>query len=232
VHLDGDRARHDTLVAQGGVYLRAVSAIKTALGSGHRVNINCTVFAEEDAATLAAFFDEVTSWGITGITVAPGFRYPHAPRGDVFLGRQRSQALFRGLLTERRRRHWPLNHSPLYLEFLAGRRDFACSPWGSPTRNVFGWQRPCYLLDEGSASSFDSLLGETDWNRYGSDRHPKCTDCMAHCGYEPTAVIESLAHPLGTLRSMLARPASLQTRNSRARRIAAFCRGQQPSSKL
>ncbi len=199
LHLDGRRQRHDAVVGREGVYERAVAALKAALALGHRVTVNCTVFSGEEPAALAAFLDEMTELGVGGITVAPGFAYERAPGSDLFLDRTRSRTVFRALLEGFGRRRWPLNHSPFYLEFLAGRREFDCTPWGSPTRNVFGWQRPCYLLNEGSTERFAELLETTSWDRYGSDRHPQCSNCMAHCGYEPTAVIESFRHPLAAI---------------------------------
>jgi hopanoid biosynthesis associated radical SAM protein HpnH len=197
IHLDGDRERHDEMVCQDGVFDRAVEAVQLALRKGFRVTINCTLFQGESAARVASFFDYVTELGVEAITVSPGFSYEHAPRQDVFLQRETVHALYRDIFQRAQGRKWKFNHSSLYLDFLAGNQSYQCTPWGNPTRNVFGWQKPCYLLvGEGYAPSFKALMEETDWDRYGSDRNPKCAQCMAHCGYEPTAVNDAFAHPL------------------------------------
>ncbi|EAR22401.1 adenosyl-hopene transferase HpnH [Nitrococcus mobilis] len=198
VHLDGNRERHDESVCQEGVFDKAVAAIRKARDRGFRVNINCTLFQGEDPAAVADFFDFVTELGVEGITVSPGYSYERAPRDDVFLARSQSKHLFREVFRRgyRRRRRWPLSHSALFLDFLAGNQTYECTPWSNPTYNVFGWQRPCYLLaDEGYAATFKELMEETDWERYGTGRNPKCDNCMAHCGYEGSAVADTLLHP-------------------------------------
>lgn len=202
VHLDGNQRRHDASVCQDGVYDRAVEAIREARRRGYRVTVNCTLFQGELADEVADFFDEVTSLGVAGITVAPGFSYERAPAQDVFLQRTTSMELFRSIfrLGRERSRAWPFHHSSLYLDFLAGNQNYACTAWGNPTRNVFGWQRPCYLLvDEGYTPTYKALLEETDWDAYGVGRNPKCGNCMMHCGFEPTAVADAVAHPLKAL---------------------------------
>ena len=209
VHLDGNRERHDESVCQEGVFDKAVAAIRKARERGFRVNINCTLFQGEDPAAVADFFDFVTELGVEGITISPGYSYEHAPRHDVFLARSQSKTLFREVFRRgrRRRRRWPLSHSALFLDFLAGNQTYECTPWSNPTYNVFGWQRPCYLLvDEGYAPTFKALMEETDWERYGTGRNPKCDNCMAHCGYEGSAVVDTLLHPLKALRVALRGP--------------------------
>lgn len=206
IHLDGDREHHDTSVSQPGVFDRVIPAIREALSRGFRVTINCTLFQGESPKEIAEFFDYVTDLGVEGVTVSPGFSYEHAPRDDVFLQRQETKQLFRDVF-KRRAKKWPLNHSALYLDFLAGNQHYECTPWGNPTRNVFGWQRPCYLLvDEGYASSFSELMNETRWDQYGIGRNPKCANCMAHCGFEPTAVNDAVANPLKALITSLRGP--------------------------
>jgi hopanoid biosynthesis associated radical SAM protein HpnH len=201
VHLDGDRERHDEMVCQEGVFDRAVEAIRLALGRGFRVTINCTLFNGESPERVAEFFDFATQLGVEGVTVSPGFSYERAPRQDVFLQRDATRNLYRRIFALGRRRGWKFNHSSLYLDYLAGNQNYQCTPWGNPTRNVFGWQRPCYLLvDEGYAPSFKALMEETDWESYGYGRNAKCAQCMAHCGYEPTAVNDALAHPLKAIK--------------------------------
>ncbi len=199
IHLDGLREVHDASVCQEGVFDRAVRAIRAARERGFRVNVNCTLFTSASADDVVAFFDFVTELGVEGITVSPGFEYEKAPDRESFLRRDRTKTLFRDIFRAGRGRRWPLNHSVLYLDFLAGNRQYRCTPWGNPTRNVFGWQRPCYLLGEGYAASFRELMEETDWESYGTGAYEKCANCMAHCGYEPTAVNDTLAHPLRAL---------------------------------
>ena len=195
VHLDGTREVHDRSVCREGVYDKAVRAIVAARDRGFRVSINCTLFAGIDADEIAEFFDSVAELGVDGVTVSPGYAYERAPDQRHFLNRRKTKELFRAVFARGRGRKWPLNHSPLYLDFLAGNRDYRCTPWGNPTRNVFGWQRPCYLLGEGYASSFRELMEETDWESYGTGNYEKCADCMAHCGYEATAVEDLASHP-------------------------------------
>lgn len=197
IHLDGNKARHDASVCQDGVFDIAVDAIKLALGKGFRVTVNCTLFQNETADEVVKFLDYVTELGVEGITIAPGFSYEHAPQQDVFIKSKDVKDLFRGIFSIGKNRKWKLNHSGLYLDFLAGNQDYECTPWGNPTRNVFGWQKPCYLLaDEGHVDTFQELLDTTPWEKYGNASNVKCVNCMAHCGYEATAVEDMLAHPL------------------------------------
>jgi hopanoid biosynthesis associated radical SAM protein HpnH len=199
VHLDGNRERHDALTRQG-VYDSAVEAIKLACAKGFRVTINCTLYEGMTAEEIAEFFDFVMALGVEGITLSPGYRYTHAPQEDMFLKRTRSKYLFREIFKIAKGRKWRFNQSGLFLDFLAGNQAYQCTPWGNPTRNVFGWQKPCYLLvDEGYAMSFKALMEETDWSRYGIGRNPKCANCMLHSGFEPTAVEDTLTHPFKAL---------------------------------
>ncbi len=212
VHLDGNRERHDESVCQEGVYDKAVAAIRLARERGFRVTVNCTLFTGEDPGQVAEFFDTAMGLGIEGITVSPGYSYSHAPRQDVFLERSASKRLFREIFRRRkqrkqRRKDWHFNHSALFLDFLAGNQSYQCTPWSNPTYNIFGWQRPCYLLsDEGYAPSFRALIEDTEWERYGVGRNPRCNNCMAHCGYEGTAVDDAFSHPLKALSVALRGP--------------------------
>ncbi len=207
VHLDGSRDRHDTSVCRTGVFDQAVEAIQKAIQRRFRVTINCTLFQGESPEEVAKFLDDVMVLGVEGVTISPGFSYEHAPRQDVFMQRKASKQLFRNVFRLGKERKWRLNHSSLFLDFLAGNETYRCTPWGNPTRNVFGWQRPCYLLvDEGYAPTFKALIEETDWDRYGTGNNPKCTNCMAHCGYEATAVNDTIKHPLKALRVFLQGP--------------------------
>lgn len=200
IHLDGMQERHDASVCQDGVFERAVEAVKLALDKGFRVTINCTLFQGEKAAEVAEFLDYVMELGVEGVTIAPGFSYERAPQQDVFIKGRDVKELFRGIFKIGKTRKWNLNHSTLYLDFLAGNQNYQCTPWGNPTRNVFGWQKPCYLLaDEGNAASFQELLDTTPWEKYGNSTNPKCASCMAHCGYEATAVEDMLKNPLKAL---------------------------------
>ena len=209
LHLDGNRARHDESVCQEGVFDKVIAAIRLARGKGFRVTVNCTLFNGADPDEVAEFFDTAMQQGIEVITVSPGYSYSHAPRQDVFLARKASKSLFREIFRRGRGagRRWSFNHSALFLDFLAGNQPYQCTPWSNPTYNIFGWQRPCYLLsDEGNAASYRGLMEETDWDRYGVGRNPRCDNCMAHCGFEGTAVNDALAHPLKALTASLRGP--------------------------
>jgi hopanoid biosynthesis associated radical SAM protein HpnH len=196
VHLDGDREDHDRSVCQPGVYDRAVEAIRFAKERGFRVNINATLFDTAEPERIARFFDAVTEMGIDGITVSPGYAYERAPDQAHFLSRRRTKELFREIFKRQNGKRWSFNQSSLFLDFLAGNQSYRCTPWGNPTRNYFGWQRPCYLLGEGYTKSFKELMEETDWDSYGTGNYEKCAQCMVHSGYEATAVVDSVHNPL------------------------------------
>lgn len=201
IHLDGLREEHDKAVDQEGVFDRAVEAIKEVVARGFRVTVNCTLFNNAEPGPVAEFFDYVMGLGVEGITVSPGYAYERAPAQEHFLTRQHTKNLFRDVFRRGREAgsKWIFNQSSLYLDFLAGNQEYECTPWGNPTRNIFGWQRPCYLLGEGYASSFKELMETTDWDNYGTGRYEKCADCMVHCGYEPTAVNDTVSNPLKAL---------------------------------
>jgi hopanoid biosynthesis associated radical SAM protein HpnH len=209
VHLDGDRERHDHSVDRAGTFDKTVEAISAALEKGFRVTINCTLFDGEDPKRVADFFDDITERGIEGITISPGYSYQHAPNQDAFLPRSKSKELFRGIFGfgKQRGAKWRFNQSGLFLDFLAGNQTYQCTPWSMPCYNIFGWQKPCYLLvDEGHVPTFKQLMEETDWDNYGFGNNPKCDNCMAHCGYEGTAVNDTFAHPLKALKVFLRGP--------------------------
>ena len=196
VHLDGDREDHDRSVCQEGVFDRAVAAIKAAKARGFRVNINCTLFNNADPQRTAAFFDHVREIGVDAMTVSPGYAYERAPDQQHFLNRETTKRLFRDIFRRGRGgRAWSFSQSNLFLDFLAGNQEYRCTPWGNPTRTVFGWQRPCYFIGEGYARTFRELMEETDWDSYGTGNYEKCANCMVHCGYEATAVKDVIAHP-------------------------------------
>src|SRR6266480_3513707 len=203
-HLDGDREAHDRSVCQTGVYHRAVAAIRAAKARGFRVNINCTLFNNADPERVSAFFDSARSIGVDAVTVSPGYAYERAPDQQHFLNRAKTKQLFRDIFRRGRGgKAWSFSQSGLFLDFLAGNQDYRCTPWGNPTRTVFGWQRPCYLLGEGYAQTFKELMEETDWDSYGVGNYEKCANCMVHCGFEATAVIDTFKRPLTALGVML-----------------------------
>jgi hopanoid biosynthesis associated radical SAM protein HpnH len=188
VHMDGLREEHDEAVCREGVFDQALAGIRSALERGFRVTTNTTLFDGADPVRMREFFDTMMALGVEGMMISPGYSYSKAPDQEHFLRRQRANDLFRRML-EGATRRWKFNQSPLFLQFLMGRRDFECTPWGNPTYNIFGWQRPCYLLQEGYAASFEELLEGTRWEEYGRrSGNDKCRDCMVHCGHEPSAV--------------------------------------------
>lgn len=200
IHLDGNEKRHDASVCRPGVFRKCVDVIRLARERGFRVTINCTLFQGESPEEVAEFMEQVMAMGVEGVTISPGYSYERAPQRDIFMQRTESKRFFRQLFGLGRDRKWRFNQSPLYLDFLAGNQSYQCTPWGNPTRNVFGWQKPCYLLvNEGYARSFRELMEETDWQRYGVGRNPKCANCMVHCGFEASAVADTLRHPLKAL---------------------------------
>jgi hopanoid biosynthesis associated radical SAM protein HpnH len=200
VHLDGDKQDHDKSVCQAGTYDRAVAAIKAAKAKGFRCNINCTLFSNADPERMANFFDTVMAMGVDGITVSPGYSYERAPDQQHFLNRGKTKQLFRDIFSRGNGgKNWSFSQSGMFLDFLAGNQEYHCTPWGNPTRTVFGWQKPCYLLGEGYTQTFKELMEGTDWDAYGVGNYEKCADCMVHCGFEATAVQDTFRHPLKAL---------------------------------
>ena len=200
VHLDGDKQAHDHSVSQDGVYEKAVAAIKEAKRRGFRVNINCTLFNDADPARVANFFDTLGPMGVDGITVSPGYAYERAPDQQHFLNRDKTKQLFRDIFKRGDNgKKWSFSQSSMFLDFLAGNQTYECTPWGNPARTVFGWQRPCYLLGEGYVKTFKELMETTEWDKYGTGKYEKCADCMVHCGFEATAVMDTVSHPLKAL---------------------------------
>jgi hopanoid biosynthesis associated radical SAM protein HpnH len=193
IHMDGLREEHDEAVCRDGVYDEALEGIREALRRGFRVTTNTTLFEGADPERVRRFFDAMMDVGVEGMMISPGYSYSKAPDQEHFLRRQRAHDLF-GRILQPARRRWRFNQSPLFLQFLMGKRDYECTPWGNPTYNLFGWQRPCYLLQEGYAGSFQDLMETTRWERYGRrSGNDKCRDCMVHCGFEATAVQETFA---------------------------------------
>jgi hopanoid biosynthesis associated radical SAM protein HpnH len=205
VHLDGLKEHHDKSVCQEGVFDRAVSAIKAAKAKGFTVNVNATIYDGHPPQEIAAFLDFARDLGV-GVSISPGYAYERAPDQEHFLNRRKTKELFRDVFARGKGKRWTFVHSALFLDFLAGNQTYHCTPWGMPTRNIFGWQKPCYLLGEGYVPTFKELMETTDWDSYGTGRYEKCANCMAHCGYEPTAADAMLRQPLQALRAWLRGP--------------------------
>jgi len=203
IHLDGLEEHHDRAVDQKGVFKRAVKAIELARDRGFRVNVNCTLFNNAKPEEVSEFLDFARDLGVEGVTISPGYAYERAPDQEHFLSRRQTKELFRDVFRRGKGRKWRFSQSSLFLDFLAGNQAYECTPWSNPTRNVFGWQRPCYLLNEGYAPSFKALMAETEWEGYGTGNYEKCANCMVHCGYEGTAVADTVANPLKALKVAL-----------------------------
>jgi hopanoid biosynthesis associated radical SAM protein HpnH len=205
VHLDGLKEHHDKSVCQEGVFERAVSAIKAAKAKGFTVNVNATIYDGHPPADIAAFLDFAKELGV-GVSISPGYAYERAPDQEHFLNRKKTKELFRDIFARGKGKRWTFVHSTLFLDFLAGNQTYHCTPWGMPTRNVFGWQKPCYLLGEGNVKTFKELMEGTDWDSYGTGKYEKCANCMAHCGYEATAANAMIANPLKAMAVALRGP--------------------------
>ena len=188
VHVDGQKEHHDFSVCREGGYDIALEGIRAAIDAGFRVTTNTTLFDGADPNSVRKFFDEMMEVGVESMMVSPGYSYDKAPDQKHFMGRARTRRLFRAMLSNRKKT-WRFNQSPLFLEYLMGKRNYKCTPWGMPTYNIFGWQKPCYLLQDGYAESYKELMETTEWASYGTESgNPQCANCMVHCGYEPSSV--------------------------------------------
>jgi hopanoid biosynthesis associated radical SAM protein HpnH len=204
VHMDGLRERHDESVCREGVFDKAVSAVRCAQQHGFRVTTNTTFFSTDTPETVREVLDYLNDeLRVDQMMISPAYAYEKAPDQEHFPGVEQTRRLFRAAFADGRRKRWRLNASPLFLDFLEGRIDFPCTAWGIPSYSIFGWQRPCYLMGDGYASSYRELLEETDWSQYGRGNDPRCDNCMAHCGYEPTAVNEAFRRPHRALAAAL-----------------------------
>jgi hopanoid biosynthesis associated radical SAM protein HpnH len=204
VHIDGLRERHDESVAREGVFDKAVSAIHAAKKAGFRVTTNTTFFTHDTPETVRSVLDFLNDeLEVDDMMISPAYAYEKAPDQEHFLGVRQTRELFRQAFADGRRKKWRLNHSPLFLDFLEGKVDYECTPWGIPSYSLFGWQRPCYLMGDGYASTYKELLETTDWDKYGRGKDPRCENCMAHCGYEPTAVVATAASMKQSLRALV-----------------------------
>ena len=202
VHIDGLRERHDQSVARQGVFDKAIEAIKEARCRGFRITTNTTFFTQDDAHSIRDVLDFLNDEvKVDVMQISPGYAYEKAPDQEHFLGVERTRQIFRQAFADGRRKKWRLNHSPLFLDFLEGKADFNCTAWGIPGYSVLGWQRPCYLMADGYASSYKELIETTAWERYGRGKDPRCANCMAHCGYEPSAVNATMKSPRESLRA-------------------------------
>lgn len=207
VHMDGLEEHHDFAVCREGTFQTALEGIRLAVKMGFRVTTNTTLFDGADPNAVRSFFDEMMALGVEGMMVSPGYAYPKAPDQKSFMQeRQKTTDFFRMVLSNRKK-GWVFNQSPLFLEFLMGKRDYECLPWGNPTYNIFGWQKPCYLLQDGYVDTFKELMQTTEWARYGrKSGNQACQQCMVHCGYEPSAVdhtFSAIGGMWGTIRGML-----------------------------
>ena len=200
VHMDGLKERHDQAVDREGVFDKAVSAIRAAKAAGFRVTTNSTFFNTDSPKTVRDILDFLNDdLGVDAMMLSPAYAYQKAPDQEHFLGVEQTRELFSQVFADGRRKHWRFNHTPIFLDFLEGKVDFSCTAWGIPSYSVFGWQRPCYLMSDGYVKTYKELVETTDWERYGRGRDPRCANCMAHCGYEPTAVLATM----GSLRQSL-----------------------------
>jgi hopanoid biosynthesis associated radical SAM protein HpnH len=204
VHVDGLRERHDASVEREGTFDKAVAAIKAAQAAGFRVTTNTTFFTHDSPKTVREVLDFLNDdLQVDEMMISPAYAYEKAPDQEHFLGVQQTRSLFSAAFADGRRKRWRLNHSPLFLDFLEGKAEFECTAWGIPSYSLFGWQRPCYLMADGYAETYRELIETTDWSSYGRGRDPRCENCMAHCGYEPTAVMQTTRSLRQSLRALI-----------------------------
>jgi len=201
VHLDGLERTHDLIVEREGVFKECILAIKMAKLLGYQVATNATIYKETDMQEIEQMFDYLSDLGVDGHTITPGYDYDAAKRDMIKRLNLRPENFFltRAMTVEKFRKveEWMSRYTflgtPVYFEFLAGKRDLTCSAWAIPTRNIRGWKGPCYLMTDGHYSSYAELLEKIEWERYGVvngvARDSRCENCMVHCGYEPTATL-------------------------------------------
>jgi hopanoid biosynthesis associated radical SAM protein HpnH len=187
VHLDGPRDVHDRIIGQSGVFDRAMAGIRKAKRRGFRVTTNTTIYRETDPQELELLFHLLTQIGVDGILLAPAYHYEAVHEG-LFMRREEIVRKFREI--EDLSRKYNVISTPLYMDFLRGRRTMNCTPWGNPTRNPRGWKSPCYLITDTHYATYRELMEETDWEHFASGKDPRCRHCMMHCGFEPTVVRE------------------------------------------
>jgi len=206
VHLDGMRERHDRFVEREGTFDKAVDGIREAQRRGFRVNTNTTFLTTDSPKTVRDVLDFLNDeLEVDSMMISPAYAYEKAPDQEHFPGVTQTRKLFSEAFAGGRRKKWRLNHTPLFLDFLEGKVDFSCTAWGIPSYSIFGWQRPCYLMADGYTKTYRELIETTDWSKYGRGRDPRCDNCMAHCGYEPTAVLQSMSSLRESLRAVASR---------------------------
>jgi hopanoid biosynthesis associated radical SAM protein HpnH len=206
VHLDGMRERHDQFVERVGIFDKAVEAIREAKEHGFRVSTNTTFLNTDTPETVREVLDYLNDeLKVDSMQISPAYAYEKAPDQEHFPGVTQTRNLFSAAFADGKRKTWRLNHTPLFLDFLEGKIDFQCTPWGIPSYSIFGWQRPCYLMSDGYAKTYRELIETTDWSKYGRGNDPRCDNCMAHCGYEPTAVLHSMSSLKESLRAVVSR---------------------------
>jgi hopanoid biosynthesis associated radical SAM protein HpnH len=204
IHLDGLRERHDQFVERAGIFDKAVDAIAEAKARGFRVATNTTFLTTDTPETVREVLDYLNDeLKVDAMQISPAYAYEKAPDQDHFPGVRQTRALFSAAFADGRRKKWRLNHTPLFLDFLEGKVDYQCTPWGIPSYSIFGWQRPCYLMADGYTKTYKELLETTDWDKYGRGQDPRCENCMAHCGYEPTAVLATTSSLKQSLRALV-----------------------------
>jgi len=193
VHLDGMRETHDRCVEREGVFDSAVEGIKAAKKAGFLVCTNTTVFKDTDINELDALYAFLTKLGVDGFMLSPAYGYAAVketnPNGaaEIFLTRENIRAKFKE--AEKLLAKYRMASSPIYLEFLSGKRELTCTAWGNPTRNIKGWKGPCYLITDEHHETFKGLMDDTQWENYGAGKDPRCEHCMVHCGFEPSAAL-------------------------------------------
>ena len=188
VHLDGMAETHDRIVCAKGIFKKATDSIKKAKQLGFTVCTNTTIFKDTDPEEIEELFKFLTDMDIDGLLVSPGFSFEDNSN-NVFIQKEEFHRKF-SFIYELSKKYKIMN-TPLYLKFLMGERDLACTPWGNPTRNYLGWKGPCYLITDAYYETFQELMDNTDWDKYGTDKDPRCRNCMMHCGFEPTVVLET-----------------------------------------
>jgi hopanoid biosynthesis associated radical SAM protein HpnH len=204
VHIDGLREEHDEAVSKVGVFDQAIEAIKQAKAAGFQVYTNSTFFNTSSPQTVIDVMNYLNDeLKVDQMQLSPGYAYEKAPDQDRFLGVEQTRALFKEAFADGRRKKWRLNHSPVFLDFLEGKRELKCTPWGIPSYSLLGWQKPCYLMADGYAETYQELLDTTDWDAFGRGQDPRCDNCMAHCGYEPTAVMSTMGSLKESLRALV-----------------------------
>jgi hopanoid biosynthesis associated radical SAM protein HpnH len=187
VHLDGMQKTHDLAVERAGVFEAAIDGIKAAKEAGFLVCTNTTVFKETDMSELEELFAYLTTLDVDGFMVSPAYGYQAVGAREIFMTRDDVRAKFRA--AEAMFRKYKFNTSPVYLEFLQGKREMACAAWANPTRNILGWKGPCYLITDVHHKTFDDLMNKTPWENYGCGKDPRCEHCMVHVGYEASAAL-------------------------------------------